>query len=147
MKRILSLILTITMMLSIIGGVVVMNTDEAYARMNVDIYGNPLDHHEVYQPTGDPVFYYQPPVDAKGNHDYFGYKMYDDPQDIPDEEFFGTWDSVTKMWVSGPYFRYSEFPELAAVEEAAKNGDYATAKTELYNYYVNKTDTGFIYRI
>ena len=140
MKRILSYILTFTMMLSVIGSVVMIDTENAYARMNVDVNGNKLDHTDIYQPTGDPVFYYQPPVDENGNHDYFGYKMYDDPMDITDEEFFGTWDSVTKMWVSGPYLRYSEFPELAAVEEAAKKGDYATAKVELYNYYMYKTD-------
>ena len=142
MKRILSFILTFAMMLSVIGSIVI-NPETAYARKGgVDINGNKLDHTDIFQPTDDPVFYYQPPVDENGNHDYFGYKMYDDPMDITDEEFFGTWDSVTEMWISGPYFRYSEFPELAAVEEAAKKGDYATAKVELYNYYMYKTDRG-----
>jgi len=140
MKRILSLILTFTMMFSIIGGISMVNTETAYARVGVDKDGNPVDNHNVYQPTDDPVYYYQPPVDENGNHDYFGYKMYDDPQDITDEEFFGRWDDVIEQWVLGPYFRYSEYPAMAPVEAAAKAGDYELAKQELYNYYLNVND-------
>ena len=36
--------------------------------MGVDINGNPTEHRNIYQPTDDPVFYYQPPVDENGNH-------------------------------------------------------------------------------
>jgi len=135
MKRILSFILTFAMMLSVIGSVVI-NPQTAYARKGVDVNGNPVDNSNIYQPTDDPVYYYQPPVDENGNHDYFGYPMYGDPQDIPDEEFFGKWDETTNRWVFEPYFRYSEYPDMAKVEEAAKIGDYETAKEELQNYYV-----------
>ena len=43
MKRILSYILTFTMMLSVIGSVVMIDTENAYARMNVDVNGNKLE--------------------------------------------------------------------------------------------------------
>ena len=135
MKRILSTILTIAMILSVIGSVAVMDTETAYARMGKDIYGNPVENTNIYQPTDDPVYYYQPPVDENGNHDYFGYPIYDDPQDIADEDFFGTWDAIDNKWVAGPYLRYSEFPGLEKVAEAAKSGDYETAKEELLAYY------------
>ena len=135
MKRILSLILTIAMMLSVIGSVAVINTDSVYARMGYDVNGDPVENTNIYQPTDNPVYYYQPPVDENGNHDYFGYPIYDDPQDIPDTDFFGTWDEIDNKWVAGPYLRYSEFEGLAKVEEAAKIGDYETAKEELLAYY------------
>ena len=137
MKRFLSFILTVAMMLSVIGGVVVINTENAYARIAKDIYGNPVENSNIYQPTDDPIYYYQPPVDENGNHDYFGYVIYDDPQDIPDSEFYGTWDEIDNKWVSGPYLRYSEFPGMEKVEAAAKAGDYETAKAEIKEYYVS----------
>jgi len=140
MKRILSLMLTFTMMFSIIGGISMVNTETVYARKGVDANGNPVDNSNIYQPTDDPVYYYKPPVDENGNHDYFGYKMYgDDPQDITDEEFFGKWDETSKRWILPPYFRYSEYPDMAKVEEAAKSGDYETSKEELQNYYRTMT--------
>ena len=139
MKRILSSILAVAMMLSIIGGVVIVNTEKTYARMGVDVNGNPAGNRETYQPTDDPVFYYQPPVDENGNHDYFGYPIFGDPQDITDEEFFGKWDIVTNTWVLEPYFRYSEYPDMAKVEAAVKAGDYPLAKKELREYYKDFT--------
>ena len=129
-------------MTSVIGGVC-LSTEDVYARVGVDIYGNPVDNTNIYQPTDDPVFYYQPPVDENGNHDYFGYKMYGDPQDIPDDEFFGRWDDVINDWVLLPYLRYSDFPDMALVEAAAKKGDYEEAKQELYNYYMYSTDKNY----
>lgn len=64
-----------------------------------------------------------------------GYPMPDDPNYISDEAFFGKWDSVSGTWVMEPYFRYSNYPDMAKVEAAAKAGDYETAKTELLTYY------------
>ena len=103
--------------------------------MGMDVNGEKVENTNIYQPTGHPIYYYQPPVDENGNHDYFGYPIYDDPQDIPDAEFFGTWDEIDNRWVAGPYLRYSEFPGLEKVAEAAKQGDYETAKEELLAYY------------
>ncbi|MBR5518424.1 MAG: heparinase II/III family protein, partial [Clostridia bacterium] len=138
MKRFLSILLTMAIIFSAIGGLII-NPETTYARMGVDIYGNPVDNANIYQPTDDPVYYYQPPVDENGNHDYFGYPIYGDPMDISDEEFFGKWDDLKQEWVLTPYFAYHNYPEMSKVEEAAKAGDYATAKVELKNYYSNYT--------
>ena len=135
MKRILSYILTFAMILSAMGSVVMINTETAYARLGKDIHGDPTRHTNIINPTDDPIYYYQPPVDENGNHDYFGYPIYEDPQDISDEEFFGKWDEIDNKWINGPYLRYSEFPGLEKVAEAAKSGDYDTAKEELLAYY------------
>ena len=135
MKRVLSILLTITMMLSIAGSITVMNTQTAYARMGVDVNGNPAGNREIYQPTDDPVYYYQPPVDENGNHDYFGYPIYGDPQDITDEEFFGKWDVYTNRWTMEPYFSYDAYPGMELVQEAVKKGNYDAAKRELKEYY------------
>lgn len=139
MKRILSYILTLTMIVSIIGSITFIDVQTAYARKGVDVNGNTVSNYDIYQPTDDPVFYYQPPVDEEGNHDYFGYPMYGDPQDITDEEFFGKWDSLTNTWVLVPYFDYNAYPDMALIEDAVKQGDYESAKKELKNYYKNFT--------
>ena len=122
-------------MLSIAGSITVMNTQTAYARMGVDVNGNPAGNREIYQPTDDPVYYYQPPVDENGNHDYFGYPIYGDPQDITDEEFFGKWDVYTNRWTMEPYFSYDAYPGMELVQEAVKKGNYDAAKRELKEYY------------
>lgn len=66
---------------------------------------------------------------------------YSDPQYITDAEFFGVWDSETNSWKEGfvPYLYYEEYPELAAVEEAAKLGDYELCKEEVLAYYREKS--------
>ena len=64
-----------------------------------------------------------------------GYPMPDDPNYISDEAFFGKWNSTSSKWVKEPYFRYSDYDGMAGVEEAAKEGDYETAKSELLKYY------------
>lgn len=94
-----------------------------------------VTNSDIYEPTEDPVFYYTQPRDENGNYDYFGYVMYDDPQDLSDEAFFGVWDADTSAWTMAPYFRYDAYPAMAAVENAAKQGDYAAAKTALLAYY------------
>ncbi len=136
MKKILSFILIVCVIASLITGISYMNTENVYARLDGE------DNRQVYQPTDDPVFYYQPPVDESGNHDYFGYPMYDDPQDITDEEFFGKWDDVAGEWVLEPYFRYSDFPEMKLVEDAARAGDYAAAKEKILKYYKDVPNRG-----
>lgn len=56
-------------------------------------------------------------------------------QDHPlyDNEFFGEWDGSS--WIVEPKINYEKFPELAAVEAAAKAGDYEIAKEEYLLYY------------
>ena len=129
MKRIISYVLIFAVILSAVGCIGFIDAENVYARYDGE------ENRRIYQPTDDPIYYYRPPVDENGNHDYFGYVMYDDPQDIPDEEFFGTWDEIDNEWILVPYFRYSEFPDMADVEAAAKAGDYDTAKEELLKYY------------
>lgn len=63
---------------------------------------------------------------------YIGYD-YSDPNDISDENFFGVWENDS--WVKEPDFDYESFPELEAVCEAAKVGDYELCKEELLAYY------------
>ena len=77
----------------------------------------------------------------------FDYPLYGDPalakddmahnaqKRISDEEFFGLWNEKTGDWALKPYWNYEDFPGLAAVEAAAKRGDYYAAKTELLEYY------------
>jgi len=62
----------------------------------------------------------------------------EDPQHITDEDFFGVWNEETGQWVVESYFKYGheDFPGLAPVEEAAKQGDYAAAKKALMDYYL-----------
>lgn len=122
MKRILSLILTIAIILSL-GATVSAKMGENSTNMN------------IFKPTDDPIYWYEQPRNEDGSYDYYGYPLYGDPQDIPDEEFFGKWDELENMWVYTPYFKYSEYPAMAKVEEAAKAGDYETAKEELLAYY------------
>ncbi len=55
-----------------------------------------------------------------------------DPQYMPDEEFFGEWDGTS--WIQPGKFDYAANPKMAAVEAAAKAGDYETAKVELLTY-------------
>ena len=67
-----------------------------------------------------------------GPYDYYIDK---DPMQISDEEFFGVWDDAMQMWTSKPYFRYDDFPAMAAVKQAAQAGEYEIAKDELADYY------------
>lgn len=74
--------------------------------------------------------YYQDTINEFSQYDY------SDQQFVPDEEFFGTWEDGE--WVKGPYFNYASYPDLAAVENAAKEGDYTLCKEEILKYYRNR---------
>jgi len=65
----------------------------------------------------------------------FDYPLWGDPNYISDEEFFGKWNAAEKKWILKPYWDYSKYPELAAVEAAAKAGDYEAAEKALLEYY------------
>lgn len=70
------------------------------------------------------------------------YAQFDDtdPGYITDEEFYGVWDENANDWKDGvkPYLYYENFPELAAVEAAAKVGNYQKCKEEILSYYREK---------
>lgn len=66
----------------------------------------------------------------------FDYNLVPEPMNVTDEDFFGKWDNVNRLWVEQPDFNYEKFPGLADVEKAAKNGDYKAAKEALMAYYV-----------
>ncbi len=55
-----------------------------------------------------------------------------DPNYQTDDEFFGAWNGTT--WTKQPAFNYEANPKMAAVEAAAKAGDYELAKEELLAY-------------
>ena len=59
-----------------------------------------------------------------------------DPGHVTDAELFGAYNGTT--WTTAPSLDYAKYPGLAAVEAAAKAGNYALCKTELLNYYKNK---------
>jgi len=79
--------------------------------------------------------------DKPGPYDYY---IDEDPMQISDEDFFGVWDKESQKWVSKPYFRYDEFPDMAKVKEAAQDGDYDLAKEELLTYYREVAPSRFI---
>ncbi len=54
---------------------------------------------------------------------------------ISDEEFYGAYNNDTGEWTRTGYFDYEKYPEMYAVQEAAKAGNYALAKQEVLEYY------------
>ncbi|MBQ4517983.1 MAG: S-layer homology domain-containing protein [Clostridia bacterium] len=63
----------------------------------------------------------------------YGALDFSDPQLIADEDFFGVWNG--SEWTTESELHYELYPAMAAIEEAAKKGDYATAKAELLTYF------------
>ncbi len=64
-----------------------------------------------------------------------------DPMHMSDEELFGAWDEEEGIWTVEPILRYDAYEEeLAKVKEAAKEGNYDNAKSELLGYYRLKDD-------
>lgn len=107
MKKILGYVLTLCLILTLVPSAVF--AEDA-----------PLDNSHL-------ITYKKP-----GPYDYY---IDGDPMQITDEEFFGIWDEDAEEWVSQPYFRYDEFPDMLPVKEAAQSGDYDLAKDELLEYY------------
>ncbi len=58
-----------------------------------------------------------------------------DPMYTSDEDFFGVWDGSS--YTKGPQLDYS-LEGMSLVEAMAKAGNYAAAKDELYNYFLNR---------
>lgn len=110
LKKIISLFLSLTIIMSIVGVMPTMVHAASYERAQ----------------------YY---LDSIAEYDQFDYT---DPDYIPDEDFFGVWNQESEEWEKLPYFLYEEYPEMAEVEEAAKIGDYDTCKTKILEYYRKK---------
>jgi len=62
-----------------------------------------------------------------------------DPMYMSDETLFGKYNTTDSMWDIEPILRYDLFEGLNEVEEAAKEGDYITAKELLLTYYRSKS--------
>ncbi len=59
-----------------------------------------------------------------------------DPNHVTDAQLFGAYNGTT--WTTAPSLDYAKYSGLAAVEAAAKAGNYALCKTELLKYYKDK---------
>ncbi len=66
------------------------------------------------------------------------YSNLTDASSMTDEEFFGEWDDEHSEWSVKPRLDYLNFPELSVVEEAAKKGEYANAKSIFLHYMKNR---------
>jgi len=81
--------------------------------------------------------------DENGKYIYrtntYDFPMPGDPQRVTDEDFFGKWDAVNKVWEKPSYFKYDTdpdlYPDMQPVLNAVKAGDYELAKQELMDYY------------
>ena len=84
--------------------------------------------------------------DSNGKYIYrkdtYDFPMLGDPQNLPDEEFFGKWDAENEVWEIPSYYKYDTdpdaYPEMEPIVNAVKAGDYELAKERLMNYYVPK---------
>ena len=84
--------------------------------------------------------------DSEGRYIYrndtYDFPMLGDPQNLPDEEFFGKWDAENGVWEIPSWFKYDTdpdaYPEFAPIMKAVKDGDYDLAKQELMDYYTPK---------
>ena len=68
------------------------------------------------------------------------YKPIKDPNDIPNEKFFGLWNSKEGKWAEEPVLRYDLYPKLNSVLASVKNNDYTQAKERLLAYFKNNRD-------
>ena len=75
----------------------------------------------------------------------YDFPMLGDPQDLPDEQFFGKWDAENEVWETPSYFNYDTdeeflnmYPDFEPVVAAVKQGDYDLAKQALMDYYTPK---------
>lgn len=83
----------------------------------------------VHAASWDREQYYIDSIAEYGEYDFT------DSQFVTDEDFFGKWNEEVGEWEKVPYFYYEEYPQLALVEEAAKEGDYNKCKEEILEYY------------
>ena len=108
--------------------------------MDTDPSGNPTRDENGYITStygytlkGDP---YNIKQVKQGTEYSAGNKKLHDPYWLNDENLFGRWDG--SKWAVKPKLDYDNYEELSDVADAAKAGDYETAKLQLYNYYILK---------
>ncbi|MBP1963226.1 DUF7594 domain-containing protein [Paenibacillus aceris] len=58
---------------------------------------------------------------------------------MSDASFFGVWDQTGQRWTTPSKLNYDGFPGLSTVQSNVKAGNYDQAKTDLLNYYKNRT--------
>jgi hypothetical protein len=58
---------------------------------------------------------------------------------VPDTEFFGVWNAATGKWTTPSKLNYADYPGLSSVQTNVKSGNYKLAKTDLLNYFKNRT--------
>ncbi|MGW4780914.1 heparinase II/III family protein [Streptomyces filamentosus] len=60
--------------------------------------------------------------------------------EIPDAAFFGAWNAAAGTWSTPPAFDYAANRALVPVADAARAGDYATARKALLQYMRNRPE-------
>ncbi|WP_158082259.1 DUF7594 domain-containing protein [Paenibacillus ferrarius] len=58
---------------------------------------------------------------------------------MSDASFFGVWDQTGQRWTTPSKLNYDGFPGLSTVQSNVKAGKYDQAKTDLLDYYKNRT--------
>ncbi|WP_173219187.1 DUF7594 domain-containing protein [Paenibacillus alba] len=58
---------------------------------------------------------------------------------MSDASFFGVWDQAGQRWTTPSKLNYDGFPGLSTVQSKVKSGNYDQAKTDLLDYYKNRT--------
>lgn len=58
---------------------------------------------------------------------------------MSDASFFGVWDQAGQRWTTPSKLNYDGFPGLSAVQSDVRIGNYEQAKTDLLDYYKNRT--------
>lgn len=117
MQRLLSAVLSFTMAFCMLP--------------RINACGEETEQAEIYA-AGEAEIQEKYPKAADGH--YLVVENYQDKIDrVPDGTLFGTYQDG--QWTTQPILRYEDFPEMSAIEEAAKQGDYDAAKNELLEYH------------
>ncbi|WHY19872.1 heparinase II/III family protein [Paenibacillus sp. G2S3] len=59
---------------------------------------------------------------------------------MSDASFFGVWDQAQQRWNTPSKLDYDGFPGLSSVESAVKAGNYEQAKSDMLEYFKNRTN-------
>ena len=121
MKRFLSIILCLTFSITCIA--------------QTAVFGSPSENPADAEIAADSSF-------TKGLEVTYDYPIYPDANHMSDEEVFGVWSKEENAWQLKPKFDYSNWPGMADVENAAKEGDYTVAKDALLEYYRGVSKAG-----
>ncbi len=81
---------------------------------------------------------------TRGMEGAYDYPIYPDAYHMSDEAIFGVWSEVEGTWILEPKFNYAKWPEMADIENFAKEGNYSAAKDALLEYYRSVANSGRI---